>query len=54
MRKLSEAEAYEAVTLLQEMVTQADEDTPSEYRTEHFREAMTDSINFLNSIDDDN
>ena len=31
-----------AVNLLSEMVCQADEDTPGEYRTTHFRECMDD------------
>ena len=36
-----------AVNLLSEMVCQADEDTPGEYRTRHFRECMDDCIDFI-------
>ena len=36
-----------AVSLLSEMVCQADEDTPGEYRTRHFRECMDDCIDFI-------
>lgn len=52
MRTYSQSEAVEAVQLLREMVTQADEDTPSEYRSEHFRDTMVDSLNFLNSLEE--
>jgi len=37
-----------AVSLLSEMVCQADEDTPGEYRTRHFRECMDECIDFVN------
>lgn len=37
-----------AVSLLSEMVCQADEDTPGEYRTKHFRECMDECIDFVN------
>lgn len=40
-----------AVELLRNMVTQADEDTPSEYRTEHFRDAMYDAHEFIEAYD---
>lgn len=36
-----------AIELLNEMVCQADEDTPSEYRTRHFRECMNECNEFL-------
>ena len=36
-----------ALDLLCEMTTQADEDTPSEDRTRHFREAMDECYDFL-------
>ena len=41
----------EAVSLLSDMVFQADEDTPSEYRTKHFRECMEDCIDFINDCE---
>ena len=34
-------------SLLADMCCQADEDTPAEYRTEHFRSAMTDGYDYL-------
>jgi hypothetical protein len=34
------------------MVCQADEDTPSEYRTKHFRQCMDDCIDFINENKD--
>jgi len=37
----------QAIYLLDNMVTQADEDTPSECRTKHFRQCMDDCIDFL-------
>ena len=37
-----------AVNLLSEMVCQADEDTPGEYRTKHFRQCMDECIDFVN------
>jgi len=37
----------EAINLLGDMVIQADEDTPSECRTKHFRQCMDDCIDFL-------
>tara|TARA_R100000231_G_C5308499_1_gene159710 strand:- start:425 stop:622 length:198 start_codon:yes stop_codon:yes gene_type:complete len=37
-----------AVSLLSEMVCQADEDTPGEHRTRHFRECMDECIDFIN------
>ncbi|QDP64572.1 MAG: hypothetical protein Tp1100DCM00d2C33371621_30 [Prokaryotic dsDNA virus sp.] len=43
-----EQKLKKATELLGEMVCQADEDTPSEYRTRHFRECMNDCIDFLN------
>ena len=42
-----------AVSLLSDMVFQADEDTPSEYRTKHFRECMEDCIEFLNELEEE-
>ena len=36
-----------ALELLCEMTTQADEDTPSEDRTRHFRDTMSDCYDFL-------
>lgn len=36
---------------LREMVVQADEDCPSEYRSDHFRSAMEDSISFIRKSD---
>jgi len=32
------------------MCCQADEDTPSEYRTEHFRSTMDDAYEYLEKI----
>jgi hypothetical protein len=40
-----------AVKLLRDMIIQADEDTPSEYRTDHFRTAMEDGIEFVLEYD---
>jgi hypothetical protein len=40
-----------AVKLLRGMIQQADEDTPFEYRSEHFRDAMNDGIEFLEAYD---
>ena len=37
----------QAINLLDDMTRQADEDTPSEYRTKHFRQCMDDCIDFL-------
>jgi len=37
-------------SLLANMCCQADEDTPAEYRTEHFRSAMTDGYDYLKEI----
>ena len=37
----------EALCLLSDMVSQADEDTPAEYRTRHFRDTMEDCLTFL-------
>ena len=36
-----------ALELLSDMVQQADEDCPGDYRTEHFRSTMTDCVDFL-------
>jgi hypothetical protein len=36
--------------LLADMIEQADEDTPSSYRTEHFRSAMDRGIEYLKKI----
>jgi hypothetical protein len=44
-----EKKLQKAIELLDDMVCQADEDTPSEYRSRHFRECMEDCIDFLNS-----
>ena len=41
-----------AVSLLSDMVFQADEDTPSDYRTKHFRQCMDDCIDFINENKD--
>ena len=41
-----------AIELLSEMVCQADEDTPSDYRTKHFRQCMDDCIDFINENKD--
>jgi len=35
---------------LASMCCQADEDTPSEYRTEHFRSTMNDAYEYLEKI----
>jgi hypothetical protein len=35
---------------LADMCCQADEDTPSEYRTEHFRSTMDDAYEYLEKI----
>jgi hypothetical protein len=35
---------------LANMCCQADEDTPSEYRTEHFRSTMDDAYEYLEKI----
>jgi len=43
----NEAKLKQAIDLLDDMVRQADEDTPSEYRTRHFRECMNDCIDFI-------
>jgi len=43
-----------AIELLGDMVCQADEDTPSEYRSRHFRECMEDCINFLDKHMEEN
>ena len=37
-----------ALELLDDMVCQADEDTPSRYRTKHFRQCMDDCNDFIN------
>ena len=37
-------------SLLANMCCQADEDTPSEHRTEHFRSAMDDAYEYLEKI----
>lgn len=37
----------QAINLLDDMTRQADEDTPSEYRTRHFRECMNECNDFL-------
>jgi len=42
-----EAKLKQAIDLLDDMVRQADEDTPGEYRTRHFRECMDDCIDFI-------
>ena len=39
-----------APSLLYEMICQADEDTPSEYRTKHFRSTMSEGFNYLQKI----
>ena len=36
--------------LLAEMCCQADEDTPSEYRTRHFRNTMDEAYEYLEEI----
>jgi len=36
--------------LLADMIQQADEDTPGEYRTKHFRNTMTRGIDYLKKI----
>jgi hypothetical protein len=38
-------------TLLSDLVTNVDEDCPSEYRTKHLQECMSDSYSFLNNIE---
>ena len=43
-----EQQLKKATELLGEMVCQADEDTPGEYRTKHFRQHMDDCIDFIN------
>ena len=37
----------QAIYLLDDMITQADEDTPIECRTKHFRQCMNDCIDFI-------
>ena len=37
-------------TLLANMCCNADEDTPSEYRTRHFRDAMNEAYEYLEEI----
>ena len=37
-------------SLLYEMICQADEDTPSEYRTKHFRSTMSEGFDYLQKI----
>jgi len=37
----------EALELLSEMVSQADQDCPADYRTKHFRSTMDDCVEFL-------
>jgi hypothetical protein len=37
-------------SLLSQMCCQADEDTPAEYRTKHFRSTMDDSYEYLEEI----
>ena len=49
-----EKKLQKAIELLDDMVCQADEDTPSEYRSRHFRECMEDCIDFLNSHSKEN
>tara|TARA_R100001198_G_scaffold45544_1_gene25252 strand:+ start:529 stop:693 length:165 start_codon:yes stop_codon:yes gene_type:complete len=44
---MSKQKLKKAIELLDEMVCQADEDTPNEYRTKHFRNCMSDCIDFL-------
>jgi hypothetical protein len=36
--------------LLSQMCCNADEDTPSEYRTRHFRDAMNEAYEYLEKI----
>jgi len=43
-----EKKLEQAIDLLDAMTTQADEDTPSEFRTKHFRSCMNDCYDFLN------
>ena len=45
---MSKQKLKKAIELLDQMVCQADEDTPSEYRTKHFRSYMNDCYDFLN------
>jgi len=42
-----EEKLEKAMSLLSDMVSQADEDTPGEYRTRHFRDTMDDCVDFL-------
>ena len=37
----------EALEMLREVISQADEDCPGEYRTKHFRAALKDGISLL-------
>lgn len=46
-----EKEHKKCVEHLREMVVQADEDCPSENRSDHFRSAMEDSISFIEEYD---
>lgn len=39
--------------LLQDLAQNADEDCPAEYRTDHLRTALTDSLEFLKLNSDD-
>ncbi len=37
----------ELISALRNIVTHADEDCPSQYRTDHFREALMDAVQLL-------
>ena len=38
-------------TLLSDLVTNVDEDCPTEYRTKHLKECISDSYSFLKNIE---
>lgn len=40
-------DSVQTESLLSDMVSQADEDTPSEYRTKHFRSTMDECVDHL-------
>lgn len=46
-KKELEEKLEKTLMLLADMVEQADEDTPGDYRTKHFRTVMDESIDWL-------
>lgn len=45
--KIEGEAAWELLEVLDTLFVQADEDCPGEYRTEHFRSALTDALDKL-------